>query len=537
MHYYIIENVPSGLALLAPISLQGLVNRSGPQVYIEDRKHTDGHWIEWYRGYGMEGIRGSWESMLDVFSNEIAGAYIIGKQDIDIEIPIATMMAGIHNRMLVTEAQAEVARQHGLLVEPLPVPTFANRLDAARWAYGNLRPLTNQALLHSFPPNHRFGFGIQDFLIANRGFSFALTTNPVTRPGERQLLGLLYETSPAFTRLLGWHNEDDTECPYIDYASRYAIIPFCVMNSLNFSFHSQIKAKGGFQQPLAEQLPELATDCAYVTFVLSDGDALHSMVDLQKGQWHNTKRGNFPFGWTIQPQLTYFAPAVLEYYYQSLTVNDEMLLGPSGIGYNYLTHFGELRKEPSPNPDGWRHEYLRQTNAYVQELDLHGGWPINRVVQWLDDGTFMRRINGANCWMKTDQMSAVYRYGIDFLDDALIQDYFTALPQCIGFFQGWYNSPGEQERCNGRQAYFPQKVLAEKPEQTLADIEKVAKEEGRPCFIPVHVNCYSMGIDGVQAVIDKLVAQRFKVVKPTDFLRLAVKYHGEQSGVYCPAIP
>jgi hypothetical protein len=202
------------------------------------------------------------------------------------------------------------------------------------------------------------------------------------------------------------------------------------------------------------------------------------------------------------------------------------MCGPSGLGYNYLSQWAALRDEPGKCP---RSEYLRRTGEFCEKLDLHAVWPINRIVEWLDDGRLLRRVGGVGAWMihgKEREISEVNarKYGFDFIDDELIADYCTHIPQSLGFFQGWHNIPGQRERIVNSRAYFPGKVLADTPPQTVADIEQAVRCEETPCFIPVHVNCHSMGmgLQGVEETISLLDKDRFEVVAPTILLRQAV---------------
>jgi len=51
--------------------------------------------------------------------------------------------------------------------------------------------------------------------------------------------------------------------------------------------------------------------------------------------WDNPDRGAVPMGWTVSPAMVDAMPGVLNYYYQSSTINDNLISGPSGYGYTY----------------------------------------------------------------------------------------------------------------------------------------------------------------------------------------------------------
>lgn len=516
--YRLVTDVPSGQERLLYVTLQGIANREQPRLYLLGEQETDGHWVDWYEKYGLEPQKSPLDDVLEEFLPETNGAYVLGQQDIDWEVPLAVTLAGLHDRLIITPEQVDLVEKQGGNVEPLPVPKFQTRIEAMAWAFSHLRPDTNPNLLHSNAwPRQTHNIDITDWIVAKRGFSFRLTTHPVSDPGERELLGEIYDNSPMYSHVLGWHLADG-ETSIVQYASEYGLVPFCMTRNLNFSFHQHVEARGNFQQTAASDPPPLEKDRCYLTFVFSDGDAPHSMVDLQKRQWKKPERGNFPFGWAIPPQMLTFGPAMLEYFYETLTDRDELLCGPSGLGYNYLSCWATRRSDVD-DARASRIEYLESTNELMEQLDLHGMWPINRIIDWLPDGRMLRRIAGEDVWaINADKEPGTY--GVDFMDDGVIRDYCTHVSASRGFFQGWHNIPHERERVFEGRPYFPGKVLAAEPEQTVRDIQKHRALEGIPCFIPVHVNCYSMGLAGVEDTIERLGRERFTVVLPSAFLEL-----------------
>ncbi|MFW6133009.1 MAG: GxGYxYP domain-containing protein [Planctomycetota bacterium] len=526
--YLLLKSIPARHERLLYVTLAGLANRHAPRLYLLGDEETDGHWVEWYGNYGLEPEQADLATALERFGPDVGGAYVLGRQDADWEIPLAVTLAGLHDRVLVTGDQVRTVQAAGLTVDPLPVPQFATRLEAMVWAVAHLRPGTAPELLHAnYWPRESDNIDIVDWIVARRGFSFRLTTNPVTRCGERELLGELYARSPLYAHVLGWHQRDDGECAHVHFASTYGMVPFCMTRNLNFSFHQHVPAKGTFKQKVACNPPALQSDRCYLTFVFSDGDAPHSMVDLQKRQWTRPQRGEFPFGWAIPPQMLTFGPAMLEYFYRTLTDQDELLCGPSGLGYNYLSRWACARGDVA-DARASRIEYVRRSDELMSSLDLRAMWPINRVLDWLPGGRIARRLAGRDVWViNADNEPGTY--GVDFMDDGLIRDYCTHMPTSRGFFQGWHNIPHEQHRVIEDRPYFPCKVLAAKPDQTLRDIDRRCAVEGVPCFVPVHVNCYAMGLEGVAETIRRLDDDRYTVLLPGEFLQLAAQADRDQT--------
>eukprot|EP00929_Paragymnodinium_shiwhaense_P080079 TRINITY_DN41747_c0_g1_i1.p1 TRINITY_DN41747_c0_g1~~TRINITY_DN41747_c0_g1_i1.p1 ORF type:complete len:583 (+),score=77.00 TRINITY_DN41747_c0_g1_i1:137-1885(+) len=93
-------------------------------------------------------------------------------------------------------------------------------------------------------------------------------------------------------------------------------------------------------------LPKVKSDAATavhtVAFVMSDGDNLQWTL----GPWSvdakwfgNERRGEVPLGWTFSPATNWLAPSVLHNVSLSLTQQDELIAGPSGVGYMYPTEW------------------------------------------------------------------------------------------------------------------------------------------------------------------------------------------------------
>ncbi|MFP4176707.1 MAG: GxGYxYP domain-containing protein [Candidatus Brocadiia bacterium] len=523
-NYLVIGCEPEPLNRLLQVTLQGIVNRQGPRLYLLRDEETDGHWVEWYGNYGLEPEEGNTAAALDRFLPETNGAYVLPEDEEEWDVPLAVTLAGIRDRVIVTPDQAGMVEDRGGAVEALPVPEFGTRLEAMAWAKNNLRPKTNPEVLHANAWHvETYNVDIVDWVVARRGFSFRLTTHPTHRPGERELLGEIYDESPMYSHVLGWHLKDK-ETSHVLYAGEYGLVPFCMTRNLNFSFHRHVESRSDLTQKGEVHGRELRSDKCYVTVVFSDGDAPHSMVDLQKRQWIRPERGEFPFGWAVPPQMLTFGPAMLDYYYESMTPEDELLCGPSGLGYNYLSTWA-IRRSDVDDAREARLDFLRRTNELMERLDLHAMWPINRMLEWLPDGRMLRRIAGEDVWALNAD-TAPGTYGVDYMDDSVIRDYCTHVPCSRGFFQGWHNIPHESERVYEGRPYFPGKVMGGDPEQTVRDIEYHRAIEDAPAFVPVHVNCYKMDLGDVQEAVSSL-GDEYEVITPSEFLKLAAAKDGQ----------
>lgn len=75
-----------------------------------------------------------------------------------------------------------------------------------------------------------------------------------------------------------------------------------------------------------------------VAFITSDGDNIQLLQHtdfIGPGHFGDPTRGAIPLGWSYSPAMAVLMPAVLDYVRSSLTANDTLSAGPSGMGYAY----------------------------------------------------------------------------------------------------------------------------------------------------------------------------------------------------------
>ena len=91
--------------------------------------------------------------------------------------------------------------------------------------------------------------------------------------------------------------------------------------------------------PITAQEPtdgaHVEASTVHVAFVVSDGDDLQWLLNRgdHDAWWGSATRGDIPLGWTFSPALYRLAPTVWNYYMDTMTAQDEIICGASGIGY------------------------------------------------------------------------------------------------------------------------------------------------------------------------------------------------------------
>lgn len=71
---------------------------------------------------------------------------------------------------------------------------------------------------------------------------------------------------------------------------------------------------------------------------MTDGDNLQWTLGpwaVSQTWYGSSSRGRVPLGWTYSPATAWVAPSALRWVQRHLTPNDELVAGPSGVGYVY----------------------------------------------------------------------------------------------------------------------------------------------------------------------------------------------------------
>lgn len=293
-------------------------------------------------------------------------------------VNLALCYAGLESLLVVHPRLVHWAAFLGLHVVEDLRDRFRTRVSLYVWAFRELRPrCASWAVVSSEPAWHRPEFA--DYIVKERLFVFGLSSfrkGGLRSLGQNLLLfllagpwalrnavfglrldgavrrlallllrhrapetALLYRIlrsvkAEPYPTLFGWHVDRDDELSFMTFVSAAGLRLAPSFMAANFSFHSGMPASVPLVQPHAEPgSVRLERDKVYVSFTLSDGDQLALMNTAEVGGWRRPERGTVPFNWEIQPLLADYAPALLGYYYSSLTPADLLVAGPSGAGY------------------------------------------------------------------------------------------------------------------------------------------------------------------------------------------------------------
>ena len=507
---------------LALACLQGLLNRTEPRMLVV-RHPQDEHWADWYLRYGYEPEEIGWAKIGGLLSWACQGAVLV---DPALPATLGVAVTACAARELLPWSPALAAEHPEVPVKLELGGRWPDKLSVYHWAYQELWPSCTRDTLASvhISGGEWPGAPILDFAVARRAFTTNLVVNDVDFPEEAAFWqGIMAQASPL-ALAVGWHQPEDIEATYVQACSQAGLVQVCSSGAGNLSFHRHLRARQPFRQDHLEQA-ELDPDAVYLTFTQTDGDSIVAMTNLQQQQWASPLRGTIPLGWWMAPRLADdLGPALLEYYYETKGPQDYLLCGPSGAGYNYLSQFRD------------REGYLALTRRYLQAVDLRALMVINRVVQRLPGRAVAHRTAAGEVPLPLDERGGLVEqdkneHGADWVDPGVVADYAAALPQVLGFFQGFEPVVGEEHRFVGEIPWIPTQVMVDGPAQAMADIERCLAGRPRPAFVSATVNmCGPMVrrmFEQLSQLMVMLEARGYRVVRPDVFLALRREAHRE----------
>jgi len=353
-------------------SLQGIVNRSQPRIYLiwED---NDAFWLKDLQKTGMTGapIRvKSPLSLLTTFRTSFRGA-VVADPNVYVTPCIAVDIAGHDDLVIATPA---LAKQLDLPIVNDLRGRFKDDADALRYARTTLLPDMNPYLSLCLDPPI-LGSQVDD-VIAARGMCFWVTgPKAQNQPGANGAAELA-EVRATFAQMpLGsvvrgfwWHGDGLglDEKPGVTLASHYGKVTTVSDYVANYSVTS------GYQIPSLKQKPQppappLDRKKIYVAIAVSDGDNLCTWRGYFRQYFTDPLHGKFPIAWGIGPTLLDLAPNQARWYYEHATPTDEFLCDVSGASYIYPPQWAtSLADRPAAFA-----AFYKTTDEYMKRMDLH----------------------------------------------------------------------------------------------------------------------------------------------------------------------
>jgi hypothetical protein len=503
---YTIRNAAPDVQLTIS-TMAGVINRPQARVYLVSGD-DDQAWLKLALGGVPQDVatatdNNALNAMLTAYRSAIQGV-IIYDPSLNDTINIATMLAGVHDGIVVSPTQAATLQaSHNLpVLVDLRVYKWRTALQVYHWAQQNLLSETSGRLIAGLNPS--VTVGLRSFLVASRTFVYWLDSRkylPDFSDGvlsERSLmLQILSSFAPGATHL-GW---------FIDESSGVSLTSQAAMSVLASDFFSNLEVWAAIAPQASADVPKLddvadvldAANTVYVSFTISDGDNLQYCQHRLRNLWSDRARGAFPLGWTISPCLVQAAPAMAEYYMRTATPNDELIAGPSGAGYMFPSHW----------PDGQLDTFLQNTGSLMQEMGL-------TTLAVLD----------TDFWQSSGLpfISNIRFTGQAFTDPHAQQRYVQVLTPfgLQGILSGSGVSKPSGKKVKGV-PFCDNLGLADSVNKTVRLIKNAAAAGSqRPLFLNVYMLAWTMTPSLIQQVIQQL-GSGYQVVTPRTLLALAAR--------------
>jgi hypothetical protein len=456
LYIYTLPNEGGAVAYdeaLAVASLQGIINRESPELYVLSRKTSrpqfwldlltkEGRWLEGRPQKPLSDL----SALVNLAGKRVKGA-IIWDPAVPATANVATTIAGIEDAVVLSPEFAE----RYLAKWKLPViadlrgkftgaESGSRKNDAYRWAIKQYlaKGLCSSHLLclfeDSFTTRSRGDTSYivtRDWAIKNRAFVFDLSPWGDEKPGDDpdQKLGTDLETyklilaetvrhaaGKKMTELTGffafskYSNMPDHKSAHegvpTEWETVWLISPYnCYQNTIssdcfNQSLHSQAPRK-----PLKQKRADPPTSKplalgkkAYISILMSDFDSATPLYDFLPNFWHNADRGKVPLAWGINPNLLETYPDLIAYFYATATPADTFTADASAAGY---MNPNRIAKESLPLFIKHNQQFFREADMTIAPMVLDRDQPSPDVKdafqQFAPDGyaTIIADVNGA----------------------------------------------------------------------------------------------------------------------------------------------
>jgi hypothetical protein len=204
-----------------------------------------------------------------------------------------------------------------------------DRVAIDTYQFNNLAASTSSTILAQ---DNAGNANLRDYQIAAKMFVFDLSSQYAD---EKTLYGQIINHTASNTPIMGYI-DGQFEAPDVLFLSGSGEGHFLNASDdyNNGSVWASMPQATSLSQPGPTAPFKTSNGTVYMAFAASDGDNV-SIVEHQNVQrWTaNQFLGAVPMAWTVSPGMINFAPGLLSNFYEFLPQSQEIMAGPSGIGY------------------------------------------------------------------------------------------------------------------------------------------------------------------------------------------------------------
>lgn len=344
--YAINNNACKEEEIVTIMTLQGVLAKTSPQIYITDNNGYYSQWANLIRSEGIPitNITDPWWLINNLAPGNVSG-YILWKADSDPTVHVgskdpftsfdtvtydhqnesycvAVSLCGIMNAIAVEVNDEAKAQAAGLTKKFDACDKNMDWLFTSEYWAQLRHDMIFEVEYHS---ERRW------CLIDYPVFCGAPVWHAATHEKRAEYLKYFEADSPSF----GWGAVGPTDEAGLNLQVTSAggfFMPSDWARDISTLASIQVSCE---QKPLPA-LPE-EKNVHYVSIIMSDGDNLQwAMGDYDSNKFFsNPHRGEFAMGWMIPPAMADLCPLLLRYYYQKASTLDRFVAGNSGHGLIY----------------------------------------------------------------------------------------------------------------------------------------------------------------------------------------------------------
>ncbi len=473
------------------LSLQGLANRNGPNLYFEYQPSWPWKitkplrdFYERRHGYTFKPLSNVNEA-LELFSSAAKG-YVVWDKTERTSLIVAFTVAGLDDVVVVSEELIPLVEQYGLKKVVDLRGDFTGMPDheiyqIAMDRYWD-RSSRDVVIWMGGAHGKRMEAGMADWGIYRKAFFTDLSNNP-KHPEELALTNRIFTEQNPQSFVMGWHSyAKDTEGQMTTLVSSYGLRMEGLNTLPNLSFNNQIPFTKDFKfknnHNVAPDEVVIPEDKVYIALVQTDSIGI--------GAWTKPGRGSIPYAWQVSMSWVDVAPASLQYFFEGAMPNDYFIAGLTGPSYMY----------PKPIPAKAFPVLMKEAKRQMKILDL-------RVMETMDYSEGNRHVGNTE------------------LTKEVGDRYYENFPDAIGFINGYGSARTFDLRDDRALISYDYYLGLRRPtEEAIADLEElISLNKKRPYFMLVHVR-ESKSIEKTVEIF-KGISEPVEVVPLDKFLKMA----------------
>ena len=349
--FAVAETGRSAAELMALDSLAGLLARTEPRLFrvatagwAADASDPPSHWLHGLTAAGRATANSSLVSaplaaIVAAFAGEAQATSFVQCNPTDASASAAWTFAAAAEGTLVAADAATVAAltSAGLAqAHDLRGKTVAGVLAMGVGGAGSgtvLASLSTRVFVFQDPKKSVY---LGDYAVFARAATMEFGSDAASQKA------LLERTQPGdLGAALGWGPENT----YVSTCNAHGVYVHASDYNKNLAALSNVRPAAAAASTSAPTAPTSAPAVAAstagaavhtVSFVMTDGDNLQWTLGPWSldAKWYGSgDRGKVPVGWTFSPSVAALAPSALDLVLKARTANDELVAGPSGVGY------------------------------------------------------------------------------------------------------------------------------------------------------------------------------------------------------------